>query len=606
MAASTAIDTTQEAAQPPFLAFADAALSRALDTDADPVVLEHRLAHARAELERPDEVDAFTTICENAGTHGRARELLALLVACESDLARSATLAALRADGRAGRLTLGAAARLLGSTAACVEAVGPASSLQRAAFVDLVEHGPWAATEIALAPGIVWAIGGDPSPDPDLPAGAWLMETPPDVEPAKDDLVVVSGTDPVRRRAAVGAHRAAHAYLVSPVPAHAAGWSALVREATVTGSGILLELEETLPVEGRRWIERASHLAWALSSVDELPLPELPSRPRREVRAGDDVVSPQEWAAVFGADAAQRHRLTAHQLDLVSRALPAVGGDLDLAVRRLLAGPLGRLARRVRPRKTWDDLILSEARTDQLRTIVARFRQASTVYDEWGVSSASGRGVVALFSGPSGTGKSLGAEVVAHTLGLDLYRVDLSSVVSKYIGETEQNLEKLFAAASAGSSVLFFDEADSLFGKRSEVKDGRDRYANLEVSYLLQRLESYDGVVVLATNLPKNIDEAFLRRIHEVVPFSMPGVEERRAIWAHHLASGDIPTGELDLDRLAERFEIAGGLIRNAVVAGAFRAADEGCPLDMDHLLTALAGEYKKLGRILRAEDFDA
>nr|WP_237447759.1 ATP-binding protein [Nocardioides flavescens] len=432
------------------------------------------------------------------------------------------------------------------------------------------------------------------------------METPSTTEPVDDDFVVVSGPDPVRRRDAVGLHRAASAYLVSPVPAHPAGWAALVREATVTGSGVLLEVDEALPAEGRRWIERAVHLPWALSSLDELALGELPSRPRVEVRAGDDVVSPQEWESVFGPGAEHRHRLTAHQLEQVSQALPAVGGDLDLAVRRLLAGPLGRLARRIRPRKTWDDLILSEPRTDQLRTIVARFRQAGRVYDEWGVTAASGRGVVALFSGPSGTGKSLAAEVVAHTLGLDLYRVDLSSVVSKYVGETEQNLEKLFAAASAGSSVLFFDEADSLFGKRSEVKDGRDRYANLEVSYLLQRLESYDGVVVLATNLPKNIDEAFLRRIHEVVPFSMPGVEERRAIWAHHLASGDIPTADIDLDRLAERFEIAGGLIRNAVVAGAFRAADEGRPLDMDHLLSALAGEYKKLGRILRAEDFDA
>ncbi len=186
-----------------------------------------------------------------------------------------------------------------------------------------------------------------------------------------------------------------------------------------------------------------------------------------------------------------------------------------------------------------------------------------------------------------------------------MYRIDLSSVVSKYIGETEQNLEKLFAAASAGSAVLFFDECDSLFGKRSEVKEGRDRYANLEVSYLLQRLENYDGVVVLATNLPKNIDEAFLRRIHEVVAFSVPGATERRAIWEHHLADGVIPMGDVDVDRLSERFEVSGGVIRNVVLAGAFRAADEGRPVETRHLLTAMAGEYQKLGRILNEGDFD-
>ncbi|WP_348536723.1 ATP-binding protein [Nocardioides sp. W7] len=316
------------------------------------------------------------------------------------------------------------------------------------------------------------------------------------------------------------------------------------------------------------------------------------------------MVSEEEWREVFGDDTARTHRLSAHQLEQVGSALPAVG-DLDLAVRRLLAGPLARLARRVRPRKTWDDLVLGEPQLDQLRTIAARFRHAGTVYDDWGVTSASGRGIVALFTGPSGTGKSLAAEVVAHTLGLDLYKVDLSAVVSKYIGETEQNLEKLFSAASAGSAVLFFDEADSLFGKRSDVKDARDRYANLEVSYLLQRLESYDGIVVLATNLPKNLDDAFLRRIHEVVSFTLPAVDERRAIWAHHLADGDLPVDRgVDLARLSKQFEISGGIIRNVVVGAAFRAADEGRPITMAHLLQALSGEYKKLGRLLNPEDF--
>lgn len=592
------METEQETAVPAFLRFADAALDLALDGH------DTGLERARADLAHED--DAFGALCANVDAHGVVRELLALLLACETDLSRTARLATLTGSGRPGRLTLGAAARLLGGTGAVVVATGPGSPLRRTALVDLAGTGPWSTTEIVLASSVVWALAGDPSPDPDLPLGAWMMEAPPGPVAHDARLVLVSGPDPVRRRALATRRRAAAAYLVSPAPAGEEGWAALVREATLTGSGVLVELGDDLPAAGRRWIDRATHLPWVVSTRDEIPLAELPTRERIELRAGDDVVSDEEWREVFGDDVPRTHRLSAHQLEQVGSALPAVG-DLDLAVRRLLAGPLARLARRVRPSKTWDDLVLGEPQLDQLRTIAARFRHAGTVYDDWGVTSASGRGIVSLFTGPSGTGKSLAAEVVAHTLGLDLYKVDLSSVVSKYIGETEQNLEKLFAAASAGSAVLFFDEADSLFGKRSDVKDGRDRYANLEVSYLLQRLESYDGVVVLATNLPKNIDDAFLRRIHEVVSFTLPAVEERRAIWAHHLADGDLPVDpDVDLDRLSGRFEVAGGIIRNVVVSAAFRAADEGGAIRMAHLLHALSGEYKKLGRLLNPEDFEA
>ena len=189
------------------------------------------------------------------------------------------------------------------------------------------------------------------------------------------------------------------------------------------------------------------------------------------------------------------HPLTADQLEPVGRAFVATGGDLDAAVRRLVSGRLEQLARRIRPHRSWDDLVLSGDRTAVLRTIVDRYQHAEQVYDEWGfAASVSSRGIVSLFSGPSGTGKTLAAEVVAGALGLDLFKIDLSSVVSKYIGETEKNLEEIFDAASAGNLVLFFDEADALFGKRSEVKDSRDRYANIEVSYLLQRLEAYGRV----------------------------------------------------------------------------------------------------------------
>ncbi|WP_370250051.1 ATP-binding protein [Nocardioides sp.] len=615
---------TSDTALPAHVRFADAALDlallgapeRALGAAGDvrpPVAVEPEslaraqaaMARARADLAHDDEPTAFAAVCANAELDDHGREVLALLVACESDLVRTARVAQLTASGRGGHLTLGAIARLIGGVGLCAGATGPGSALQRSALITLVPHGPWSGTEVALAPSAMWAIAGDQSPDPELPLGSWMMEgPPPDPDtPVLESLVLVTGPDPVRRRQHAVERVGAEVYLVVPAPATPEEWAAAVREATITGSALLVELTGDLAPDGRRWLERARHLTWVLSSEDSLALSDLPDRPRSELVADDRVVTAEEWAAVFGPERPHTHRLTARQFEQVREALPAVGDDLDAAVRRLLAGPMGRLAQRIRPRKSWDDLVVSGSRAEQLRTIVARFRHARTVYDDWGVTSASGRGIVAMFSGPSGTGKSLAAEVIAHSLGLDLYKVDLSQVVSKYIGETEQNLDKLFAAASAGSAVLFFDEADSLFGKRAEVKDGRDRYANLEVSYLLQRLERYDGVVILATNLPKNIDDAFLRRIHEVVPFQVPGVEERRAIWDHHLRDGDVPLGEIDVDRLAQRFEVPGGIIRNAVVSGMFRAADEAAPLSMSHLLAALASEYQKLGRVLNPED---
>ena len=185
-----------------------------------------------------------------------------------------------------------------------------------------------------------------------------------------------------------------------------------------------------------------------------------------------------------------------------------------------------------------------------LRSIVERYRFADQVYDEWGFSATPSRGLVALFSGPSGTGKTMAAEIIAGALALDVFKLDLSAVVSKYIGETEKNLEQAFDAASAGNLVLFFDEADALFGKRSEVKDARDRYANIEVSYLLQRLESYDGLVVMATNFEKNVDEAFLRRIHARIEFAMPGAAERRSIWEHNLPA-TAPVEDVDVEWIA-------------------------------------------------------
>jgi hypothetical protein len=257
------------------------------------------------------------------------------------------------------------------------------------------------------------------------------------------------------------------------------------------------------------------------------------------------------------------------------------------------------LAQRLDPAAGWDDLVLPEAHQHTLRTLAAHVRQRAKVYQQWGFAAKShrGLGISALFAGPSGTGKTTAAEVLAQDLQLDLYRIDLSSVVSKYIGETEKNLRRIFDAAESGGVILLFDEADALFGKRSDVKDSHDRYANMEVSYLLQRIEAYQGLAILTTNLKTAIDTAFLRRIRFVVQFAFPDATQRAEIWRRMFPT-DTPTQDLDYKRLA-KLSVAGGNIRNIALNAAFIAADAGEPVTMTHLLEAAQSEYVKLERPL-------
>jgi SpoVK/Ycf46/Vps4 family AAA+-type ATPase len=225
---------------------------------------------------------------------------------------------------------------------------------------------------------------------------------------------------------------------------------------------------------------------------------------------------------------------------------------------------------------------------------------------EWhmGGVGTKGNGITVLFAGGSGTGKTLAAEVVAGSLGLDLYVVELSSVVDKYVGETEKNLERIFSGAEGINGVLFFDEADALFGKRSAVSDGHDRYANIEVAYLLQRMEQFQGISVLATNLTANLDDAFARRIDVRVVFPQPEAPERKRLWARHLPPSLPMSDDVDLDFLAGAFRLAGGDIRNATLGAAYEAAGQGEPVAMAHLVRATAREYRKLGRLCTEEDF--
>ncbi|MGH3930787.1 MAG: ATP-binding protein, partial [Pseudonocardiaceae bacterium] len=302
------------------------------------------------------------------------------------------------------------------------------------------------------------------------------------------------------------------------------------------------------------------------------------------------------------AAATARHLAVAHAPD----APAVIQDDLAAACRLQSNRKLAALAKHITPHYTWDDIVLPADRMEQLREISNQVRYRAMVYEDWGFQRkvAGGRGLCVLFAGPPGTGKTMAADVLAHDLGLDLYKIDLSTVVSKFIGETEKNLARIFAEAATSNAILFFDEADALFGKRTQVRDAHDRYANLETSYLLQKMEEHEGVVILATNLRKNMDEAFVRRLHVTIEFSVPDVEDRHRIWTQIWPAEAPRDVRLDLELLARQIDVPGGNIRNIVLAGAFLAAADGGMITMEHLVRATQREYQKMGKVLTAGDF--
>lgn len=281
---------------------------------------------------------------------------------------------------------------------------------------------------------------------------------------------------------------------------------------------------------------------------------------------------------------------------------------LNAMLVHLRAAPMQGLADPLPTPHDFDALILPPPAKARLRAFAARRGSAVRVLEEWGLGALfDGRaGGIALFTGPSGTGKTMAAGVVARAAGLALWRINLATVVSKYIGETEANLERIFSAAGHAEVVLFFDEAEALFSKRAEVKDARDRYANMEMSFLLQRLEGFHGMAVLASNMGATMDPALIRRFDLVLDFALPDAAARRAIWARMERDGVPRAADVDLDMLAARFDIAGGHIRQAILGAAHEAAQAGGPITQAHLLQAVAREYAKLGRSLRREDFGA
>jgi hypothetical protein len=384
------------------------------------------------------------------------------------------------------------------------------------------------------------------------------------------------------------------------------------REAILGGRALLLDCEDMEMVNAQRWIENAG-FPLLLSSRERLAVGRRQAL-GFEIRRPTQVEQRELWRHALGPAALQLNGrldavvahfdLDAHSIASITSGVlqtePAeLGTALWQACRAQSHSRLGELAQRIPPLAVWEDLVLPKAQVQTLREVAVHVRQRMQVYENWGFAakSARGLGISALFSGASGTGKTMAAEVLANELQLDLYRIDLSQVVSKYIGETEKNLRRVFDAAEQGGAILLFDEADALFGKRSEVKDSHDRYANVEISYLLQRMEAYRGLAILTTNLKDAIDTAFMRRIRFVVAFPFPDAAQRAEIWRRVFPS-QTPTEGLDVERLS-RLSLAGGNIHNIAMYAAFLAADAHQPVEMSHLLHAARAEYSKLEKPL-------
>ncbi|HEV2784630.1 MAG TPA: ATP-binding protein [Actinophytocola sp.] len=397
---------------------------------------------------------------------------------------------------------------------------------------------------------------------------------------------------------------------------------ALLREALLRGAGIVIGPVDTAPPLAALAHPEVPVIAYGAPVWD----PQWSTEPplQYDVSPLPAAARAAMWRSSLDgklADGVDPAGVTAHFVlapDQIRRAAEAAAmsafadGDavgtahVRAGARSQNAAGLQRLARRIEPAVDWDDLVLPGKVLAQLRELATRARYRDRVLDEWRMrpGGGRGRGVTGLFAGDSGTGKTMSAEVIAGSLGMDLYTVNLATVVDKYVGETEKNLERIFSEAAGVNGVLLFDEADAIFGKRSEVRDAHDRYANIESAYLLQRMETFDGFALLATNLRANLDEAFTRRLDVIVDFPPPDEDSRRRLWDRCLGAAPPRSADVDLDFLATAFDLNGGHIRSAAVTAAYLAAEAGAPICMAHLVGAVAREYRKLGRLCLEREF--
>jgi hypothetical protein len=582
---------------------------------------------------------ALDTVCACFGLTPFERDVLVLAAAAEIDPRTPAACAAASGSPDLAFPTFGLALAAL--TEPHWTALTPVAPLRRWMLLTIDESSALTTSRLRIDERVLHFLLGAPYLDPRV-QGLIEAAPRPAALPASQQLAAQriaeiwqrSDTDP--RVEIVGADRqtrveiAAHAAAASglrlftvraaELPADPTDRDVLTRlwerEAVLLPAALLVDIDGAEDAARAEAVLASGTTPFAMSSPD--PLPTLRVH-RERVAAGMPTAEEQHllWASTLNGTAAlaePKLRELVAQFSLPAHVIRAAGAALhstaeaedqdpgELLWRAGLAEArmgLADLGRRVEPRASWDDLVLPAAQRTILHEIVAHVRQRATVYRDWGFDAVlrRGLGVTALFAGGSGTGKTLAAEVVARELGLDLFVIDLSQVVSKFIGETEKNLRKVFDGAERGGALLLFDEADALFGKRSEVKDSHDRYANLEVSYLLMRMEEYRGLAILTTNMKKALDSAFMRRIRFVVDFPFPDVPERAEIWRRVIPE-QTPARGLDPALLA-KLTVAGGSIRNIALAAAFLAADEGEELQMRHVLAAARTEYLKQERSL-------
>jgi hypothetical protein len=616
------------------------ALERHAGTDgASPVPLRHK-----RETDSFEPPPALETLCAAFGLSTFERDVLLLCAGVELDSAFAACCAAAQDD--AGPPTFGLALAALPD--AHWSALNPASPLRRWRLIEVSSGEALTTSPLRIGERVLHYLAGVQYLDESLEGFLTPVRIPTELPPSQHALVqritdlwsgrdeaspppVIqlsgsegSGKETVAAAACAALGLGLHAMRAEDVPSSPAEREALSRlwerEAILGRGALLVDCDRVEGAELARapipFVEGAHGMVF-VTALDPVRLPR-----RRLVRLDVRGPSPAEqrslWQSVLGPSAAELNgklgEITS-QFSLGPQGIRAAGIEaLDAlsdtpgtelgsvlweACRSQARTHLDDLAGRIEPSAAWDDLVLPGPQKNALREIVANVRQRSRVYDAWGFARKGDRGlgISALFAGASGTGKTMAAEVLAGELRLDLYRIDLSQVVSKYIGETEKNLRRVFDAAEEGGAVLLFDEADALFGKRSEVKDSHDRYANIEVSYLLQRMESYRGLAILTTNMKGELDTAFLRRLRFVVRFPFPDASQRARIW-ERIFPADTPTEGLDVDKLA-RLNVAGGNIRNIALQSAFLAADEGEPVRMAHLLRAAYTEYAKLEKPL-------